>query len=487
MRVVFLFIFNLLAIFSFGQWQWFKPQWKFIYENKEISYGSTFIDSSSYLLTQKLSISYHENFDSIFNDSNCAKELLNQLSDIQFSWFADSIVVKNGKAYVPNTYFKNPYPDTLILPKINPNIIDSFTFRGLRDSLRQFTFYTSLPYQGLLLGYTDSLIDISVVLNDNGTIKLLPKMVLSKTFGLVIQYPLQEIINYWAIKPDSTLQPLTIFNDSLTFGEPLVDFDFFFDLKMGDVLYKKEVVHSAAYYPWEQNKTTKVTFWDSIINISNTDDTLALLVQRTYSNSINSRQLNLVYPKEKFEPFCQNTTPYVISKLDYKWVIFEKGETFLYGNPTPDSLISQVFYVIDVRLPKCGISYPTDVSDGYGFTEGLGLSFIYSGIWNSYSYTQVLGKKSGNKIVGNYENVGLTYVEPIEVRIYPNPVKEYILIEPYSLITEVKIYDLSGREVITVSNPNTSLIDFSLFQSGIYFIDIQMVDGTKSIQQIVKL
>lgn len=71
-----------------------------------------------------------------------------------------------------------------------------------------------------------------------------------------------------------------------------------------------------------------------------------------------------------------------------------------------------------------------------------------------------------------------------KVKIYPNPLQNYLLIETDSEVFEIKMYDASGRQILTSSEKQ---IDCSKLDSGVYLI--QFSDSTKkrkSVQKIVK-
>lgn len=73
-----------------------------------------------------------------------------------------------------------------------------------------------------------------------------------------------------------------------------------------------------------------------------------------------------------------------------------------------------------------------------------------------------------------------------DVLIYPNPVQNNLTISAlHSDYQSIEVLDLSGK-VLAVKNENTSNIDFSGFESGIYFVKINWMD-ISMIYKIIKL
>lgn len=79
-----------------------------------------------------------------------------------------------------------------------------------------------------------------------------------------------------------------------------------------------------------------------------------------------------------------------------------------------------------------------------------------------------------------------SFVSKKDVQLYPNPVQNYLTITTqHSNYQSIEILDLTGK-VLRVTNENTSNIDFSGFESGIYFVKINWLDASLNFK-IVKL
>ena len=72
-----------------------------------------------------------------------------------------------------------------------------------------------------------------------------------------------------------------------------------------------------------------------------------------------------------------------------------------------------------------------------------------------------------------------------EISLYPNPVQGQLNISSEKAISQLSIYSLSGQVVKTVASQSTS-VDVSDLESGIYLTRIRFEDGTSSFERIIK-
>ncbi|WDF46480.1 T9SS type A sorting domain-containing protein [Chryseobacterium sp. KACC 21268] len=71
------------------------------------------------------------------------------------------------------------------------------------------------------------------------------------------------------------------------------------------------------------------------------------------------------------------------------------------------------------------------------------------------------------------------------VSIYPNPVKDILNVKTASKIKTHKVYNLSGQ-VVNAKLISDKTIDFSRLEKGIYVVEIQLENGKKLTQKIIK-
>ena len=72
-----------------------------------------------------------------------------------------------------------------------------------------------------------------------------------------------------------------------------------------------------------------------------------------------------------------------------------------------------------------------------------------------------------------------------EINLYPNPVQGQLNISSEKAISQLSIYSLSGQVVKTLASQSTS-VDVSDLESGIYLTRIRFEDGTSSFERIIK-
>jgi len=132
-------------------------------------------------------------------------------------------------------------------------------------------------------------------------------------------------------------------------------------------------------------------------------------------------------------------------------------------------------------------THATAPSDGYGEWTPSGdidLSAYAGQIHIGFKYT---GGDPGQTTTFQIDNVSVTnstvaIKENVKTRLsaYPNPVVDVL---NFSVNTNVKVYNISGVELLNETNVNT--VDFSNLEAGIYFVQFETVEGV-STQKFVK-
>ncbi|WP_125203243.1 GEVED domain-containing protein [Chryseobacterium sp. SC28] len=87
----------------------------------------------------------------------------------------------------------------------------------------------------------------------------------------------------------------------------------------------------------------------------------------------------------------------------------------------------------------------------------------------------------------NIGALGVSDVTKNGIKAYPNPVKDIFNIETQGKIKSVKVYDVTGKQILTKEiNAAQSQIDFSRFSSGVYIVNTAMEDGTTTSTKVIK-
>ena len=94
-----------------------------------------------------------------------------------------------------------------------------------------------------------------------------------------------------------------------------------------------------------------------------------------------------------------------------------------------------------------------------------------------YAFSQ-LNDSNTDFFIDNFSitsgSLGLENHELKQFRLYPNPVKQVLTMESSELITEVKIYNLIGHQVLSI-NPqrNDWQLNLSGLKSGMYILKVK--------------
>ena len=87
-------------------------------------------------------------------------------------------------------------------------------------------------------------------------------------------------------------------------------------------------------------------------------------------------------------------------------------------------------------------------------------------------------------------NIGALAVSDVsknDIKAYPNPVRDIYNIEAQGKIKNVKVYDVTGKQLFVKDiNEAKSQIDFSRFNSGVYIVTTTMEDGSTTSSKVIK-
>ena len=77
-------------------------------------------------------------------------------------------------------------------------------------------------------------------------------------------------------------------------------------------------------------------------------------------------------------------------------------------------------------------------------------------------------------------SVGISSVEAANFEIYPNPASEIINVRSAVAMTEIRVLDINGRNVMNVAlnGESVSKVDVSELNAGIYMLEIRTAEGS---------
>lgn len=84
----------------------------------------------------------------------------------------------------------------------------------------------------------------------------------------------------------------------------------------------------------------------------------------------------------------------------------------------------------------------------------------------------------------NYTSVSLSVPDLEELRVYPNPVDDYLYIDSHGAY-DFTLYDLIGNVVLYQSPVGHIPLDLSTLQSGIYYYSLASTSSNKELQKLV--
>src|SRR5690606_30045155 len=156
----------------------------------------------------------------------------------------------------------------------------------------------------------------------------------------------------------------------------------------------------------------------------------------------------------------------------------------------PDSFtLSQFWFQIPTAMCYDGPDGPCTTIYGKHaeIYYNIFLPFIYTIEQNGDEFTLEIVNTEGNHAY--YSSIPLSvdeFSQP-QLTLYPNPVKYVLHIKSLDVINTISVFDIHGKVVKTVSvlNSNSSEIDLSRLQNGMYFITIFSENGEKLTRKVV--
>lgn len=107
----------------------------------------------------------------------------------------------------------------------------------------------------------------------------------------------------------------------------------------------------------------------------------------------------------------------------------------------------------------------------------------------NYYYIQVSGFNdiSGSFCIGVFSEMGVENADFSDFVFYPNPVDKFLEISAAKTLDRVRITDINGREVLNLVPGNNEVkLDLSALSSGIYMMQVQMENSSKTYKLIKK-
>ena len=128
------------------------------------------------------------------------------------------------------------------------------------------------------------------------------------------------------------------------------------------------------------------------------------------------------------------------------------------------------------------LTNPTDpTKDGYVFDAWYKESSLTTA-WNFQTDVVTEDITLYAKWIENGSNIAETQANTIN--IYPNPAQHTLYIQSEEVVEQVNVYDISGRNLLQIANPDKS-VDISSFAKGVYIMKIK-TSTRENVKKIVK-
>ncbi|MFK7923065.1 MAG: T9SS type A sorting domain-containing protein [Bacteroidia bacterium] len=140
---------------------------------------------------------------------------------------------------------------------------------------------------------------------------------------------------------------------------------------------------------------------------------------------------------------------------------------------------------------------PTELAPGdSGFYFGSGIFFNgtpgcseYRIILSDYEQDSVVYDTITYSLNVNDPACSLTSIDPavkLDLKIFPNPVSDYFIVQSSQRYKSIKCYDLLGRELMSWARTASERYDLSPLSPGQYWLMIEVEEGHFATHKIVK-
>jgi len=128
-------------------------------------------------------------------------------------------------------------------------------------------------------------------------------------------------------------------------------------------------------------------------------------------------------------------------------------------------------------------SYSATISQGGAYSDNNFINLTQAGTYYD-TLQSINGCDSIIELTLTIASVGIAETQASTISIYPNPAQNTLYIQSSETIEQVRVYDISGRELIQLPYPAQS-IDINHLATGIYLVKVRTAQG-ETIKKIVK-
>lgn len=302
------------------------------------------------------------------------------------------------------------------------------------------------------------------------------EFILSKSHGFTKFLPFNAF-HYYSILYNQLPQYFQLIGyrkNGISKGYVQPDFNDYFHLNAGDILYWRD--YSA---PWDIQQRGYTKYHIDTINYSYlSHDSIFYQLRQTnfdekgvFESTNNYSKIHLRRDEGKI---VNSQTSWVGTKFStdpISDILFLSSLELKMENEDTITFVNYVFDGFSLDISTCDVRTGFDMSLSVGFSTRAGQIFQGSYSWGEYSSTLIGSVINGIKNGITDIPTGINTLHSTELKIYPNPVKNYLTIDyPNHKIENIVIYDVVGN--LMMSTKTKEKIDFSSFPKGVYILKI---------------
>lgn len=312
------------------------------------------------------------------------------------------------------------------------------------------------------------------------------EFILSKSHGFIKFLPLNAF-HYFAMLYDQLAQPFDLIGyrkNGISKGYAQPDFNDYFHLSAGDILYWRVISD-----PWDIQQRGYTKYHIDTIKYSYlSHDSVYYEFKQTnfdekgiFESAIDN---SVRYLRKDEGKILSNQTSYVgtkYSKDQTSEVFFFRSLGLKIENEDTITSANYHFDGYSLNTSTCDYYMIYDIGSNVGFSTREGKIYQGSYSWGEYSNTLIGSIINGVKYGITDIPTGINTFPIPYLKVYPNPVIDYISIEyPGHSIERIEIYDVVGNLILTEKFKEK--IDLSKLKPGVYILKI--LDASKAIRQI---
>lgn len=137
------------------------------------------------------------------------------------------------------------------------------------------------------------------------------------------------------------------------------------------------------------------------------------------------------------------------------------------------------------------VGYNVTLNGNLVVENGIATDYSFTGEDDNFYVVEVQAVYNNDivsvkRVITSYEIVAVDENEIVECRVFPNPTCDRVSIQAATTIQNAVVYDVMGKVLNVVNiNSESAEMSFAGYVGGLYFIKLQMTDGSSQICRVV--